>query len=499
LDNLLPSAIYSAEQSRQLDRIASEQFAIPGITLMKRAGRAAWQTLLTAWPAPEHVTVYCGGGNNGGDGYILAGLAAQQQVPTTLIFLSDPNKLQGDAALARDFAAQNGVAFLPFSQDKKPTGIIVDALIGTGARGAPRAIYAAVIDCINSSALPVLAIDIPSGLNADTGAVIGTAVQADITITFICLKQGLLTGRGPALCGNLQFADLGVPKAVHQQVKNPCHLIQYRPLPPRAVDAHKGDSGHVLVIGGDNGFGGAVAMAAEAAARCGAGLVSVATQAEHVNAILTRRPEIMVKSIAKADDLDALLSRATVLVVGPGLGQSAWSLMLLRKVLQSNLPKVVDADALSLLACGESSEDTLRKHRDRHWILTPHPGEAARFLCGDVGQVQHDRYLAVTEIQKARDGVVVLKGAGTLVASEHAIGVCRAGNAGMASGGMGDVLSGVIGALLAQGLGLQEAAELGVQIHGMAGDKAARRGQRGLLATDLMPHLRSLINGHAYG
>jgi len=270
-------------------------------------------------------------------------------------------------------------------------------------------------------------------------------------------------------------------------------------LPPRAVDAHKGDSGHVLVIGGDNGFGGAVAMAAEAAARCGAGLVSVATQAEHVNAILARRPEIMVKSIAKADDLDALLSRATVLVVGPGLGQSAWSLMLLRKVLQSNLPKVVDADALSLFACGESSEDTLRKHRDKHWILTPHPGEAARLLSGDVGEVQHDRYLAVTEIQKARDGVVVLKGAGTLVASEHAIGVCRAGNAGMASGGMGDVLSGVIGALLAQGLGLQEAAELGVQIHGMAGDKAARRGQRGLLATDLMPHLRSLINGHVYG
>jgi len=481
-----PKQLYSAEQSRQLDRIAIEQFSIPGITLMKRAGRAAFQTLLAHWPQPQHISVFCGGGNNGGDGYIVAALAAQQHIPVSLFYLSDPAKLNGDAALARDFAAQSGVQFTAFTDSANVQGVVVDAMLGTGSKGAPRGDYAKAIALINSLDNPVLAIDIPSGLDADTGAATD-AVRADATITFIGTKRGLLTGRGPALTDELVFNNLELPEAVYQQVATSTYSIDYQPLPPREQDAHKGASGHVLILGGDEGMGGAVAMAAEAAARTGAGLVSVATQADHVNAILARCPEVMVKGIKSEDQLAPLLSRANVLVVGPGLGQSAWSRMLWNASLTTSLPKVVDADGLNMLA-----EKNLRND---NWVLTPHPGEAARLLSCDTNTIQNDRFCAASKLRNVWGGVVILKGAGSLVASASGIGVCRAGNPGMASGGMGDVLSGVIGALIAQGLSLQEAAETGVQIHAMAGDRASQRGQRGMLATDLMPHLRSLVNG----
>lgn len=489
-DQEFPRRLYTAEQTRQLDHAAIHQFGIPGITLMKRAGQAALQCLLAKWPAPEQLTVFCGGGNNGGDGYIVAALAAQQHIPVSLFYLSDPATLQGDAALARDFAEQAGVELLAFNKETDIKGIVVDAMLGTGTRGAPRGSYIDAIVLINASENPVLAIDVPSGLNADTGMA-DLAVEASATMTFIGVKQGLLTGRGPAHCGELYFDDLGVPADVYKPISSTTHRIQYAPLPPRPVDAHKGNSGHILVVGGDHGMGGAVTMAAEAAARCGAGLVSVATRVEHVNAILGRRPEVMAKGIENADDLYGLIAKATVIVIGPGLGQSDWSKIMLAKALSSSVPKVVDADALNLL----SSELNMQSHRDDHWILTPHPGEAARLLSAEIEAVQRDRFQAATAIQQLRGGVVVLKGAGSLVASESDIGICTAGNPGMASGGMGDVLSGVIGALLAQGLALKLAAEVGVQIHAMAADRAAKGGQRGLLATDLMPHLRALVNG----
>jgi ADP-dependent NAD(P)H-hydrate dehydratase / NAD(P)H-hydrate epimerase len=259
-------------------------------------------------------------------------------------------------------------------------------------------------------------------------------------------------------------------------------------LPKRRRDTHKGDFGHVLVIGGDYGMGGAVRMAAEAAMRVGAGLVTVATRPEHLNVVTGARPEIMCSQVADANDLTPLLERSTIVVIGPGLGLSDWAQSLLAAVEQSALPVVVDADALNLLAQNPTSSD--------RWILTPHPGEAARLLDQTTEQVQADRYYAVSQLQQRYGGVAVLKGAGTLVqAADTITALCSAGNPGMASGGMGDVLSGVLGGLLAQKHSLLEAAEIGVMVHSMAADHAAEQGgERGLLATDVLQQLRLLVN-----
>lgn len=484
--------LYSAAECQQLDKIAIEQYGIPGIRLMKRAGTAAFNLLRQRWPDAKALTIYCGGGNNGGDGYIVAALAAAQHMPVQVIALADPKKLTGDAALARDFATQAGVVFEPFSKQlPHEDGVIVDALLGTGTQGAPRGDYANAIEIINKNGLPVLAIDIPSGLQADTGATPGLVVNAEATITFIGRKCGLYTAKGPTYCGEVVFDSLGVPAEVYAELTNKNFVIKRQQLPPRNVDAHKGSSGHVLVVGGDHGMGGAVLMAAEAAARCGAGLVSVATREEHVSPILTRRPEIMAKAAKSLDDFLPLLAKATVVVIGPGLGRSEWSHTLLEAVLNSPLPKVIDADGLNLLA----SEEKYQQVSADNWVLTPHPGEASRLLSNSISDIQANRFDAVTRLQQKRGGAIVLKGVGSLVASTEAIGLCTAGNPGMGSGGMGDVLSGVIGALLAQGCDVKTAAEQGVLLHAMAGDKAAGRGQRGLLATDLLPHLRNLVNG----
>lgn len=505
----LPVALYTAAQCRALDRCVIDECGIPGIHLMKKAGRAAYQELLTllhnldaARQSSATVTVFCGAGNNAGDGYIVAALALQNNINATVVQVGDVAKLRGDAALALRFAEDAGVQMQPFSEKTEiADGVVVDALLGTGLLGEVRPEYRAAIDAINRSQLLVLAVDIPSGLCADTGAVLGAAVQAAATVTFIGVKRGLLTGRGPALVGRLVFADLDVPAKVHDAVSSQCRCLRLSSclaaLPPRRQDAHKGDFGHVLIIGGGHGMGGAAAMAAEAAARIGAGLVSAATRAENVPIIVTRRPEVMACAVAGADLLQNLIERATVLVVGPGLGRDDWAKMLLQAALAADLPLVVDADALNLLS------SDFRSTRRENWILTPHPGEASRLLACDRDQIQRDRFGAVAALQAQYGGATVLKGAGTLITgggdasarAEPSISLAAMGNPGMASGGMGDVLSGVIGALLAQGLDIRLAAELGVCLHATAADQlAAEQGQRGLLATDLMPRLQRLVN-----
>lgn len=255
----------------------------------------------------------------------------------------------------------------------------------------------------------------------------------------------------------------------------------------RARDAHKGDFGHVLVIGGQPGMSGAARLAGEAALRAGAGLVSVATHPEHASVLNSGRPELMCHAVANAETLKPLLERSTVLAVGPGLGQSEWARGLLVAVWDTDLPMIVDADALNLLA-----REPMRRDR---WILTPHPGEAARLLGCSATEVQADRRTAVRALQARYGGVVVLKGAGTLIADGVQCRVCTAGNPGMASGGMGDVLTGVIAGLCAQGMSLSSAAAAGVLVHALAADAAALRdGERGLLASDLLPELRRWVN-----
>lgn len=497
----LPSALYTAEQVRELDRIAIQERGVPGIQLMKKAGRAVYHQINRRWPGLP-VTVFCGAGNNGGDGYIVAALAAQNRIPVQIVQVAAPEKLTGDAHRAYEYAVAAGVSMVPFSDcldllTDSRAGVVVDALLGTGLRGEVREPYAQAIRVINASELPVLAVDIPSGLSSDTGAAANVAVAANMTVTFIGLKQGLFTGRGPALCGELVYDNLAVPADIFSGV--PCSSMRLglqgmmAKLMPRSRDAHKGGFGHVMVIGGDHGFGGATAMAAEAALRTGAGLVSVATRPEHVSAILARRPELMVKGVTSGQELVPLLNAPTVLVIGPGLGRSPWSEQMLQQAVSTGLPMVVDADALNII-----SQDRVIPHPSgKNWVMTPHPGEAARLLGISNAEVQADRFSAVRALHKKFKAAVVLKGAGSLVCTsqDSPIGVCDAGNPGMASGGMGDVLSGIVGALLAQGLHSEIALPMAVCLHAEAADIAATNGERGLLATDLFDPLRQLVNG----
>ncbi len=491
----LPKTLYNASQVRELDRLAIEERDIPGITLMKRAGRAAFNALVSRWP-DEPITVFCGAGNNGGDGYIIAALAQQQHREVRVVHLVAPEKLKGDALLAYRYALDVGVTIVGFSDCVDLyQGVIVDAMLGTGLNGAVRQPYAQAIRLIDGCRLPVLAADIPSGLSADTGAALGEVVNADVTVTFIGLKRGLFTGRGPDVCGEVIYADLEVPQDIFPEIDSRVRRIGVADfagwLGPRPRHSHKGNFGHVLVIGGDSGFGGAVAMAAEAALRVGAGLVSVATREQHVPALLGRRPELMVRAVDNGQDLEPLLESASVLVVGPGLGRSAWSEQLLQNAIDSGLPMVLDADGLNLVAAKGIAGQP-------HWLMTPHPGEAARLLDTTTGEIQADRFAAVEALHNAFGCPVMLKGAGSLVfsPSDNTIGVCDAGNPGMATGGMGDVLSGIVGGLVAQGLPPGTALAAAVCLHSAAADRAGKKYERGLLATDLFSPLKKLVNGN---
>jgi NAD(P)H-hydrate epimerase len=437
--------------------------------------------------------VLCGPGNNAGDGYVLARLLRESGLQAQVLFLSDPDSLRGDALrAAQDYLAAGGEAQAFAGSLPAPADLLVDALLGTGLDRPVEAGYRSAIERLNEHKAPVLAADIPSGLHADSGRVLGVAVKAHATVTFIGRKRGLYTGAGVRCAGDVEFDGLEVPADIHASQSAEVQLVQQPPLGPlaraRQADAHKGDFGHVLVVGGNLGMAGAVRLAAEAAARCGAGLVSVATRAENVPGLNAGCYELMVHGVGQAAELDALLSRASVVVIGPGLGQSRWSRQLFERVVASKLPLVVDADALNLLARDPLSRD--------NWILTPHPGEAGRLLEQATAAIQQDRFAAIRQLVDRYHGVLVLKGAGSLVAAGSGpIRLCDQGNPGMASGGMGDVLSGVLAALLAQGLGLFEAASAGVWLHAKAADLAAgEHGERGLLAGDLLPFLRKLIN-----
>ena len=486
--------LYTADQVRALDRAAIQDQGIPGITLMGRAAQASFDCLLGLWPRPDSVQILCGTGNNGGDGYLLADIAHKRGIDVTVFQLGDPAKITGDAALALQQSAGNGVAIRSFySGCLANSGVIVDAMLGTGLSGETREPFASAINEVNELDVPVLALDIPSGLCSDSGRILGVAVKADATVTFIGLKRGMVTAGGQDHVGELQFCSLGVPPAVYEAVPTQDHLLDLSSLleqfPERPALSHKGSYGRVLIIGGGEGMAGAAALAGEAALRCGAGLVAVATRVEHVSALVARTPEMMVSGVRSGLELQPMVDAATVLVIGPGLGTTAWSEQLLQVVLASGKPMVIDADALNLLA----RDQGLYAGSREDWLLTPHPGEAARLLDVSGAEVQGDRFRAARALQCRYGGVAVLKGNGTLAASSEGVRVSDYGNPGMASGGMGDVLSGVLGALLAQGLAPVDAASLGVCVHGAAADIAAEEGVRGLTASDLIPLLRTLL------
>lgn len=476
---------------KKAEKEAADSLGITLYELMLRAGEAAFRLARARWPDARRWLVLCGNGNNGGDGYVVARLAKAEGIDVTLLAMESDKPLPEEAACARDaWLNAGGEIHAPDTAWPQGVSLIIDGLLGTGLTSAPRPAIGALIDKANADPAPVLALDIPSGLLAETGATPGSVITAKQTLTFIALKPGLLTGKARDVVGELTVNGLGLESWLADQ---PAAIQRYdaatlgRWLKPRRATSHKGDNGRLLVIGGDHGTAGAIRLAGEAALRAGAGLVRVLTRQENIAALLTARPELMVQELTDESLTDGL-EWADVVIIGPGLGQAKWGKSALRKTGNAQKPMLWDADALNLLAFNPD------KRQNR--IITPHPGEAARLLNCDVSQIEHDRLLATRRLAKRYGGVVVLKGAGTIVANENGdIAIIDAGNPGMATGGMGDVLSGIIGALLGQQLGLYDAACAGCVAHAAAADAVASRfGARGMLASDLFTTLHLVVN-----
>lgn len=503
---ILTETLYSAAAVRAIDGYIIDKMDVSGFDLMQRAASSAFHHLMKMWPDVQQVLVFCGGGNNGGDGYLVAANAKRHGLDVQCVAVSAPEKLKGDADSAYQKALSEGVEVTRWEQYSEKMGaelfsaglVIVDAMLGTGATGEPREPFAQVIRLCNQSGCAMLAIDVPSGLDATTGSAAGVAISADITITFIALKVGLYTAQGPELCGSIHFEPL-VEALLHEVHGQAGLAVKFdwggvrSELPRRSVTAHKGRFGRLLVIAGDRGFGGAGLLAAEAAARTGAGTVTLATRPEHVSPALARCPSLMVHGITHGSELSPLIESADAIVCGPGVGKGAWGQQMLQLVAASGKPMVLDADALNLMAL------RVAKKADNH-ILTPHPGEAARLLGLTVPEVEADRIGAARHIQRQFGGTVLLKGAGTIVDSGDELpGVLGGSNPGMATGGMGDVLSGVLGGLLVQGLELSVSARLAAALHLAAADRAAlSKGYMGLLPTDVIDILPTIL-GEAEG
>lgn len=490
----LPRQLYRAADVRELDRRAIEQLDVSAEELMERAGHALFRVLRERFPAARRVLVLCGAGNNGGDGYVFARLAHEAGLDAVLVAATGMDQLGGPAERAMQAFRNGGGILHTFSHTLLDDAeVVIDALLGTGLDRMVEGALADIIHAVNESGLPVIAADIPSGLHADTGRVLGAAMTARHVVSFVGLKAGLFTGQGPAVCEEILFdalhlpaslADRVVPLAMRLEASDLCAR-----LPARDRDAHKGRFGHVLVVGGGAGMPGAARLAGVAALRAGAGRVTTAVWPGNVAAISGQRPELMCRGVEDGTELDGLLQKTDVLAVGPGLGQDDWSEAIWNGLSsRESKARVLDADALNWLARKPVplTEDD---------IITPHPGEAARLLDCSVEDIEADRFAAVRALVSKFGCVAVLKGAGTLVADvDGQLALCDRGNPGMASAGMGDVLTGLIAGLRVQNLPALDAACTGVLAHALAGDRAARAGERGLLASDLLDDLRAVVN-----
>jgi len=489
---MLPNEFYTAKQVKEGEILAAGQAGISLYHLMQRAGTAVFEILRQYYPVPKHVLVCCGGGNNGGDGYVLATLLLQAGIKLTVWSTHQPNQLVGDAYQAYlDYVAAGGTIQAAQDTIEADVDVIIDALLGTGLKGAVKQATAALISLINLHDAQVIAVDTPSGLCADTGAVLGVCVAANHTVSFIGIKQGLVTASARDYIGKLHFHGLGVEAEFKhlQQAKvfSISESILTRAVIARKHTANKGHHGKALLVGGDMGMGGAIILSSMACARSGAGLTAVLTHQANYAALLSHCAEVMCKDWIGSEDVESRITWASAIALGPGLGVNTPAKSLFEAICASNKPKVFDADGLNLLAKAPNY--------DTNRIITPHPGEAARLLQCSVTEIERDRFAAVRELQQRFGGVTILKGAGTLVCDGKQVYVCLAGNSGMASGGMGDVLTGVIVSLLAQGYALLDAAVIGVQLHSQAADEAVKvSGKVGLLASDLMPFIRQEIN-----
>lgn len=510
----------TSEQMRQIDRVAIEQYGIPGIILMENAALAVVEK--AAAYLRQHnghcAAVICGKGNNGGDGMAVARHLHQRGFDVRTYILSDPSQFTGDAALNYNILYNINApitvlsyqdaqeAWERFYADLQRADMIIDALFGTGIKGEIQGLAADVVKAINESGKYILAVDMPSGVNGDSGAICGCAVKADETVTFCLPKIGQLIYPGKEYTGLLTVADICIPRAAVNAMDIDVEYItvdDVRPImPKRHADSHKGDYGHVLVIGGSVGFSGAPLMAAQAALKSGAGLVTLAVPYSIYDIAASSVKEVMVRPLeydgqgrisARAlDSIIVLAEKADTIIIGPGMQVYDDVFPILRNIIKDvDIPIVLDADALNAIS---QQKEILRCGHGR-LILTPHPGEMSRLTGLPAAQVQQQRLKTARDFAVAHDAVVVLKGAATVTACpDGRIYINSTGNAGMATAGSGDVLTGVIAALIGQHLPVDRAAYAGAFIHGMAGDMAAeRQGLHGLISGDIINGIPSAI------
>lgn len=503
--------LVTSAQMREIDRESIEKLGIPGPVLMENAGRGIAERILSTIITPDEktrVAVFCGKGNNGGDGFVVARYLKEAGVETFVYYLGPPEKLSPDAKLNFDRATGSNISLTEIlSRQDLPEQLeadwIVDALFGTGFEGTPRDLSKEIIEYINCQSLPVIAVDMPSGLNADTGGHEGEVVRADHTLTLAQPKYGLFVSPGRELSGSVRVVPIGIPEEVVNRLAPDVDLLTpefvRENLPVRKPDGHKGDFGKLFLLAGSTGLTGAAALAAKSALRSGCGLVKVGCPRSVqpivatcvIEATSVPLPDVAKKGALALRGLGEIrqhLRDHDAVVIGPGLGTNHETAELVRRLLSKlEKPAIVDADGLNALA---GHLDILKRIKSPI-ILTPHPGEFARLTGDKTAADIHGRIAAAKSFASENDVVLVLKGSPTVVAGpDGKCAVNPTGNNGMAAGGSGDVLSGIIGTLLAQGLGAFEAASVGVYIHGLAGDIAADDlSARSMIAGDMLDTL----------
>ena len=503
------SLVVTAAEMREMDRLTIEDAGIPGLVLMENAGRQVAEAVAELDAAETGpVVILCGRGNNGGDGFVAARYLRQWGADVHCLLVGRRDAVKGDALTNLDIVDTLGISVVeaadrldePAETLLEAASVFVDALYGTGLTSDIKGLTRKVIQRVNDSEAPVVAVDLPSGISADTGAVLGVAIEADITVTFGFRKRGLLVHPGCDYAGDVRVADIGIPDDVTEHVAPTCFTNELEApfLPPRPRDSHKGHYGHVLVVGGSPGKAGAVLLAGLGAYRSGAGLVTVLTDARCQPSLEGRVLELMVEAgwAPGAVDAERLRDGAKgkgAVVIGPGLDPGDDGRAVLAAFLGiEGLTLVIDASGLAILA----GHPALLAESVADLVLTPHPGEAAALLGVAGADVQADRFGALARLVEGCGGVVALKGSRTLIGAGEACYINLTGNAGMATGGTGDVLAGVLGAFVARGLDRLEAARLAVYVHGLAGDRAAERlGEDGLIASDLLAELPAVLKG----
>ena len=499
--------LYTASETRKIDNLAIKAKGISGYSLMQMAAEFTLDVILREFSPVEELIIFCSKGKNSGDGFLLGSFAKEFGLEVTIVMSNTSNVIKGVSRKAFEEMKDAKVKIISTKSVEKlkvsNKTVIVDALIGTGLKGNLRKNIKESILALNKLGvkLPVLSLDIPSGVNPDTGDADDIAVYADITATFVAQKRGCFTSVGKKFSGEIVYSDLEIPKNLFSKITSTSYVVDYEDSINKVVyreqDAHKGHFGNVVIVGGDRGLGGAGLLSSRAAVYSGAGLTSLVTRPEHVSASLVSCPEVMVKGVDSGQDIEEHLVKPDVIAIGPGLGQSAWSEQMIQRVFweaeKRDVSIIMDADALNLLTKLKLSSDLPKR-----LILTPHPGEAARLLNTSVAVIESNRFSAAAKIQKKFNATVVLKGSGTVICHKSGgtqkWGICDSGNPGMATGGMGDVLTGIIAGLLAQGLTLKEAAEAGVDLHAKAADQASLEfGEAGLTSSDVINELKYLL------